>query len=100
MQDKFRVEAWRCHLSHELEAHSPRRSRQEIRVFAAPLCLHKIHAILGKGLKFSPVVHILCSSTASLRATAITARFLLALPSLFDKPHSRSAESLPQWPRM
>ena len=29
MQDKFRVEAWRCHLSHELEAHSLRRSRQK-----------------------------------------------------------------------
>jgi hypothetical protein len=36
MQDKFRVEAWRCYLSHELEAHSPRRSRQEVRVFSTP----------------------------------------------------------------
>ena len=33
MQVKFRVEVWRCHLSLELKAHCPRRSRQEIRVF-------------------------------------------------------------------
>jgi hypothetical protein len=58
MQDKFRVEAWRCHLSHELEAHSPRRSRQEIRVCSTPPSQTKIHTILGKGLNVSPVIHI------------------------------------------
>ena len=92
---------WRCNLSHELEAHSLRRSRQEIRVFTTLLSLQrKLHTILGKGLKISPVVHILCSSTANFRATAITARFLPELPSVFDKPHCRSDESLPQCPRM
>ena len=33
MQDTFRVEVWRCHLSHELEAHRRKRSRQKIRAF-------------------------------------------------------------------
>ena len=62
--------------------------------------LRKIHTILGKGLKICPVTHIRCNRTANFRATAITARFLPGLPSLFDKPHCRSDESLPKCPRM
>ena len=58
MQVKFRVEAWRCNLSHELEAHSLRRSRQEIRVSSTRQTRTRLHTILGKGLKLSPVTHI------------------------------------------
>ncbi len=99
MQIRFRVKARRCNLSHELEAHSLRRSRQEIRVFATLRLQQKHHAILGKGLNISLVVHSRCSSTASaFGATATTARFLPEVPSLLDNPHWRSEDSLPPVP--
>ena len=55
MQDKFRVEAWRCYLCDELEAPRLGRSRQLFRVLAN--IWTNIHTILGKGWKTSPVVH-------------------------------------------
>src|SRR5260370_33655439 len=100
MQVRFRVEARRCHLSRELEAHSAGAVAGRSGFPRYYYLKRKLHTILGKGLKTSPVVHRRCSSTANFRATAITARFLPALPSLLDKPHCRSAESLPQCPRM
>jgi hypothetical protein len=54
MQVKFRVEAWRCHLSHELEAHCPRRSRQKIRVVHNTSLTTKTSPHLRKGLETLP----------------------------------------------
>ncbi len=54
MQVKFRVEIWRCHLSHELEAHRLRRSRQEIRVSTILYLTTKTSHHLRKGFEFLP----------------------------------------------
>ena len=109
MQVEFRVKVRRCHLSHELEAPRMERSRRQSTGFLFigsfenlrfPLHFLPVpnpHTILGKGLKFSPVTHILCSTTASFRATPTMARSVAFLPpSDFARPHFLSAESLPK----
>ena len=56
----------------------------------------------GKGWKLFPLRHILCSITASLRATATMARFLALLPppAASFSPQRFRAESGPKRPRM
>src|SRR5216684_2755999 len=98
MQVNFRVEARRCNLSHEFETQDERRSRRSCGLSRTSACLHKSHTVLGKGLNISPVTHIRCSTIESLRATAITPRFLPASLPFFARPHCRSAESFPQDP--
>jgi hypothetical protein len=50
----------------------------------------------------SPLTHSRCSSTASLRATATTARFLAFFPprAASFRPHRRRSLSSPKGPRM